>query len=1140
MLSAAMGSNDDSDTAVEDTRVALDTEDQPTSKRRDVDPITHDAAIDAPRVSVDSAFEQLPTVPADFYDTVTEFAKGGIGRISEARDRRLDRVIALKELRRNTPYAQSRFAREVRITAKLQHPSIIPLHEAGRWPTGEPFFAMKLVEGGSLEDSIDSCVTLKDHLRLVRNVADVADAIAYAHSQEIVHRDLKPSNVLVGPFGETVVIDWGLAKDLNDKDEPEVDPTDGETLRENYHTTDGVVLGTPPYMPPEQAAGRAVDERADVYAIGAILYHVLSARVPYFEYHPRDIVAKVVSRKPTPLQELQKDLPPDLLAIVEKAMARDPDERYPTAGEMSRELRLYIDGGLVGAYEYSFAEHVRRFVSKNLAAVATGSFAVILLAAFGAWSFGNITEQRNKALENEKIANENRNVAERQLAKAILQEARTAVGQDPTYALARLKALKASIPGAASVAADADERGVARYVLMGHNDHIQSLAFSADSKMLATSAIDGSIQLWQVDSGSGVPLNVHEDRVPALAFSGNTLLSVSYDNQVMRWDTSTHAPTRLGNHTAPVKAVAISPDSKRVLSVGDDGVRFWSLDNGESRLLDAHADRPLFASFASDGAHALTGSHDGKLRVWSVEGDEHITLEGHRGDINGAQWSPDGHWIASAGSDGTVKLWNVNRETHEPRELAGHPGGVMAVAFTPDGKHVISGGTDGVVRLSSVDGTHTRVVSKHTASIQALSISPKEGRLIAAASWDKSISLHDRATGSNRTLLGHKDVVSAVAFSPDGKWLASTSWDHDARLWRIETGARRTLRGHEAGVKAVAFSPDGARVASGSHDNTVRIWDAKTGELLRTHEGHNDHVFRVLFSPDGKWVASSSDDRTVRLSSVDSEKSTVLSGHEADVEELAFSADGKLLASAGEDNAVGFWEVPGGARKMLRGHGDVISDVEFNKDGTLASASHDGTIRLWDHTGKLVRTLVVKSKVKAIAFSPDGSTLAASSDDNRVTLWSIADGTEHTVSELHGAERLAFSPDGSYLAIASGVSAIQVCPMKASSTPGCHAFEGHTTHVHALVFTKDSKSLLSGSADHTLRVWSVATHESRTLRGHLGPIFDVALSPDGSVVASASADMTVRLWPVEMPPKPDQLKAWLDAATTHGALVDTR
>ena len=291
-------------------------------------------SVPPPPATYDGDLRMLPVVDADHYEVLEdEFAKGGIGKISEVRDRRLNRVVAIKELRRNTHYAQARFSREVQITAKLQHPSIIPVHEAGRWSSGEPFFTMKLVEGGSLEDCIDSCTTLQDHVRLVQHVADVADAIAYAHSQAVVHRDLKPSNVLVGPFGETVVIDWGLAKDLRDPiDEPPVPESEDDTVRSHYQTTDGVVLGTPPYMPPEQAAGRTVDERADVYALGAILYHVLSGRVPYFEYHPRDIVSKVVSRPPTPLAKLVPELPPDLLAIVSKAMARDAADRYPSRG----------------------------------------------------------------------------------------------------------------------------------------------------------------------------------------------------------------------------------------------------------------------------------------------------------------------------------------------------------------------------------------------------------------------------------------------------------------------------------------------------------------------------------------------------------------------------------------------------------------------------------------------------------------------------------------------------------------------------------------------------------------------------------------------------------------------------------------
>ena len=159
----------------------------------------------------------LPMIPHDRYDVRGEFARGGLGRIFRAHDRRLARPVAVKQLIAGGTEAARRFIREALITARLQHPAIVPIYEAGRWPSGEPFYAMKLVSGRSLDEVIKQKRTLADRLTLLPNIIAVAEAMAYAHSQRIIHRDLKPANVLVGSFGETVLIDWGLAKDLVDR-----------------------------------------------------------------------------------------------------------------------------------------------------------------------------------------------------------------------------------------------------------------------------------------------------------------------------------------------------------------------------------------------------------------------------------------------------------------------------------------------------------------------------------------------------------------------------------------------------------------------------------------------------------------------------------------------------------------------------------------------------------------------------------------------------------------------------------------------------------------------------------------------------------------------------------------------------------
>ena len=318
----------------------------------------------------------LPVVSPEVYSVEGEVGRGGMGRVVSATDKRLGRPVAIKELHRDLAGGATRFVREALVTARLQHPSIVPVYEAGRWPDGVPFYAMKMVSGRSLSVLIRSRHTLAGRLALLPHVIAVAEAIAYAHSQRIIHRDLKPANVLVGPFGETVVVDWGLAKDLTrPSDEPSTPASSGRAAAAGASadsTVVGTVLGTPHFMPPEQARGEAVDERADVYALGAILYYLLRGEPPHSGKTANEALAAVVSGAPEPVESFVPDAPQELCAIVRKAMSQARGERYPTAAELAADLRRFETGQLVTVHAYSTRELLARWVRRNRTAVVGG------------------------------------------------------------------------------------------------------------------------------------------------------------------------------------------------------------------------------------------------------------------------------------------------------------------------------------------------------------------------------------------------------------------------------------------------------------------------------------------------------------------------------------------------------------------------------------------------------------------------------------------------------------------------------------------------------------------------------------------------------------------------------------------------
>lgn len=356
--------------------------------------------------------DDFPEVSAAHYVTEREIARGGMGKIVAAEDRRLHRRVALKSLLDPGGEHITRFQREALITARLQHPGIVPVYEAGKWPNGEPFFAMKLVSGRPLDKVIAEASRLEDRLAIIPRLAAACDAIAYAHSQRIIHRDLKPGNVLIGDYGETVVIDWGLAKDLDATDthdsykrDPKPKPASDEAATQSSTLTiAGAVMGTPAYMAPEQARGEPLDQRADVFSLGAMLYHTLAGVPPYNARTATDVIAAAALGKIVPLSQRERRAPADLVAIVERAMAHSTFDRYPDAGELASELRRFLTGQLVGAHRYTTLQRMTRFVRRHRAAVTISVVALAGFAVGGTVAINNIVEARDRARREEQIA----------------------------------------------------------------------------------------------------------------------------------------------------------------------------------------------------------------------------------------------------------------------------------------------------------------------------------------------------------------------------------------------------------------------------------------------------------------------------------------------------------------------------------------------------------------------------------------------------------------------------------------------------------------------------------------------------------------------------------------------------------------
>jgi WD40 repeat protein len=1020
------------------------------------------------------------------YQILSVIGSGGMGIVYKAQHRELRRIVAVKTLGGSVlvdPELRERFRAEAEAVARLQHPNIVQVFETGTVEPlpgaarPSPFMALEYVDGGSLAQRAGKPQPPRPAAALVEKLAR---AVHSAHCLGVVHRDLKPANVLLTRDGEPKIADFGIAKQLGAEGDAA-----GACL-----TQTGTVVGTPEYMAPEQAAGAAPTPAVDIYALGVILYELLTGRVPFQAASPLATLDLLRWQEPVAPRRFQPGLPRDLETICLKCLEKEPARRYASAEALAGDLRRFLDDRPILARRVGSIEKVARWCKRNPSAAASlagvvGTFlAAFALVTLSSWrseqARAEAAGQRDEAQRREKAERWERYRANLVAAASAFQVhdiggARRSLEDAPEeyrnwefcYFHSQLDLARHVLevfPGGANDGRiSADGRRVVlcadqalrvwdtvdrREVLsVQGSEEWGCLDISPDGRTLAYRVPDNTVVLRDVDTNRvRAVLRGHEQPVHTVCFSGDgaRLLTGSREQTVRLWDARSGRLLRAFRLDPPAPSrLEISPDGRRMISavVESGTVRVWDLDTGAPLAsLPGHEQLHWGVTLSEHGERLLTGDHypGHTIRLWDgVTGGLLGVLCGHTNRVTDSAFSPDGARLATCSWDQTVRLWDG--ATGRPvATLKGHRGRVNRLCFSPDGRRLASASEDHTVRLwDAATGEALTVLHGHMGQVFWVRYTPDGGGIVSVAQ-DGTARLWDARAAENDGLLrGHMTYTYGVAFHPDGERLASASWDGTARLWDAATGRQLAVLAHGDGaiVTSVAFHPSGSILATRARD-AVRLWDVASGREVHRWSVPTDswRDTRLAFNPGGALLASGATGRVIRVWDVDRRAEVaVLRGHQDEVRDVAFSPDGRWLASVADqgDPVVRIWDVARWEEaQALEGHTAGGYAVAFNRDGTLlASGATDGTVRLWDTvTWKEVAVLKHGTNVYGVAFSTDGTRLACACADNSIRFWDLA--THQEVVELrdHGAyvHQVAFSPDGTRLVSASGDGTVRV------------------------------------------------------------------------------------------------------------------
>ena len=978
-----------------------------------------------------------PPAEVPGFGGLEELGRGGMGVVYKARQERLNRTVALKMVLRGahlTATDRARFLAEAEAVAAIKHPHVVQVFEFGE-RGGQPYFAMEFLGGGTLAGRLKDAGQLPpaDAAAVVEKIARGVQA---AHEAGIVHRDLKPANVLLDAGGEPKVADFGLAK------RGQADLTDTNA-----------VMGTPAYMSPEQAGGRAkfVGPAADVWALGVILYECLTGTVPFRGGDAWGVLQAVQNDDPDPTDRLAPGVPRDLDLVCRKCLEKDPRRRYAAAADLADDLARFRAGESVTVRAPGRVERVARWSRRypaRAAAVGLGTAAVLLaglvVGTTGLWRRAEAARADAVRVRDD-LAEANARlgaaVAGEQAATREAREARAALGRvagprQAQMAYWELAGGRAALAREALAACPPEyrewERRYAEQLcsvapaatFSGHAGRVLGGGFSPDGRRVVTADISGKVVVWDPGSGRVVrELGPHAAPCINALFlpTGDRVVTADGDRCAKVWDAATgELVKRAGVHQAAITGLAVRGDGRAVFTSSRDGTAvLWDLDTGRPLAGPlAHPDQVTAAAVDPSGEVLATGGADGVVRVWSGRtGAKVCDLTGHTDDVVTVAVSPDGKWVASASEGSTVRLWDVAARKLVWSEST-KPGKPWTVEFARDGSQLVVAGPGRKVEVwATANRAKLRRFYGSTADALAAAAGP-DGRLLVC-NRDGSARVWAAAAARPVPLVGHEAQLTGVAVAPDGTAVTGSE-DGTCRTWSADGTARRVL---DCGspVWGVSLSRDGGRLAAACGDGRVRVWDPLAGTLLFALDAHKGKATCAAFTPDGRELVTGGEDAVAVVWGLsDRAPRVTLAGHGRAV--WAVDVAGGLVATASYDSTAAVWDAATGRRvSTLRGHDRRVLTVAFSPGGqAVATGGDDRVIRVWEpRTGRLAAELDTGNtkEIWSVQYRPDGRRLAAGSNDGSVNLWDLdARVPVLRISDsLRGVTAVAFAPDGETL-----------------------------------------------------------------------------------------------------------------------------